>query len=422
MNIKMERSFSELYRKICILMIWITVLYSTVIQQKFFHIPYGMIILGIIILLSFSLVLNDIDISPTIIMTREFSGFIIFMIYMLVIGIIKSPSISNHISQWITSLEYMFIMVVISSIIISSGTDMFHYMLLFEALVLSVIFLIDPVLYSAGRYSISLDMNPNGLGMFFTSGIWALLYGVQKRKIPIVLALILVSLFTYCILYTGSRKAFIAAWLVIILWTLVCFIPDLKDSSIENKIFLLSVLVIFIFIVFTFFSNIYSSFAISERMDSLIHGVTENDRAELYKEGFILFKKSPILGIGFQGFKYYYDTYTHTTLVEIPISGGIIGAFLYFVPYFISIKKCIRLYSLTKKSSRYSSQNNSVKFLLILWVVMLFYCTCIIHHYQFESFVIFGIIFGQSSYLEKDIIDSFDANNGYQKKYKYLKE
>ena len=59
---------------------------------------------------------------------------------------------------------------------------------------------------------------------------------------------------------------------------------------------------------------------------------------------------------------------------------------------------------------------------LILWVAMLFYCSCIIHPYQFDSYFVFGIIFGQSAYIEKKILtQQVDYNKMQDRRCKWIK-
>lgn len=421
MSFNKENSFYDFWNKVCVITIWVTVLYSNVIQHKFFQIPHGMLLLGLIIIMSFIFIHNNRTIDPNIILTRESVGLICFMAYMLLIGLVISPDIKSHISQWITSLEYMFIMIVISSLILSSGTESFHLLLLFDAIILAIIFLINPVYISGGRYSISTQTNPNGLGMSFTSGIWASLYLVHKRKIPTIICLSFVGLFVYCMFFTGSRKAFIAACLIIGLWILFIFIPDLNQKNILHSIFIVFSVIIAINLLGNIFLNFYTNSAISERMGNLLHEVTDSNRARMYRDGLILFKQNPLFGFGFQGFKNFYGGYSHATLVEIPVSCGIIGTIFYMLPYLISLKKCFTLFFVTKDNNALFLENEKIKYLLILWIVMLFYCSCIIHHYQFESFIIFGIIFGQSSYLEKTIIVQKSYSEKLSKKWKYIK-
>lgn len=61
---------------------------------------------------------------------------------------------------------------------------------------------------------------------------------------------------------------------------------------------------------------------------------------------------------------------------------------------------------MSKDDERFVIECKISKMLIILWIVMLFYTTCIIHPYQFESYIIFGLIFGQSTVLYKKITTS----------------
>ena len=421
MSLIKDDGFSEYCKRICVVTIWATVFYSTVIQQKFFHIPKGMLLLGAAILFFYILSLSNSIVSLQRIVTDESFFMIIYMLYMVPIGCITSSNIGDHISQCIRSMEYMLIMIIISSLIIETNTESFHSLLLIEALVLALVFLARPVHYAAGRYSLSSEMNPNAIGMAFTSGIWSALYHEQKKKISLVFAFMCVLLFGYSIMLTGSRKALIATALIIVLWIIFCFIPDLNNKNIIQESITIIFIIVTILAIGHFFPNIYADSIISERMGNLLQEISEGNRINMYKDGWTLFKSNPILGIGFQGFKNEYGFYSHATLVEIPVSSGTIGTFLYFIPYYLSIKKCLGVLLVTKQNKNLYSENNTIKHLLILWIVMLFYCTSIIHHYQFESFIIFGIIFGQSTYLEKTIYEKNKLLILSNKKWKYIK-
>ena len=117
---------------LCIILVWITVLYSVIIQYTIIEIPKGMLVFGSFVLILFLFSLSHKAFNLDYIFTKESSWMLGFMVYMLFSGIITSPSIDNHLSQWITSLEYMFMMIVISAIIMNSGTESFHYMLLIQ--------------------------------------------------------------------------------------------------------------------------------------------------------------------------------------------------------------------------------------------------------------------------------------------------
>ena len=409
------------FRTICIVMVWLTVLYSAIIQHKFFQIPYGMIILGVSVLLSFMLAHIDQPFDIDALLSEEGLLLLAYMAYMLLIGCLFSPSIGNHISQWITCLEYMFLLIVISSVIKETGTGTFHILLLIEGIVLALVFVLNPVNYGGNRYSISQTMNPNGLGMAFTAGIWEILYQHAKKKTNLIFCALIILLFGYCIILTGSRKAFLSMGVIILLWVLFCYIPSIRENRGNRSIFAIIALIVIGSIFIRVFMNLYSGSEIAIRMNNLLYEATEGNRSNMYRDGFKLFKLNPLFGSGFQSFFYEYGSYSHATLVEIPVSSGIIGSIIYFAVYFVSIRRTVRLYKFTKGIPEYALNNAKIKMILVLWGVMLFYTTCIIHQYQFNSFIIFGIIFGETAYIEQHLPKMVSVPENKKEGYKYIK-
>ena len=404
MTVIKHNDSSAFYHRICIVVIWLIVFYSSIIQYKFIEIPHGMLLLGSALLFFFYLANIGKPFVYRESITEENIYMLWFMAYMLATGLLFSPDRSNHISQWMTCLEYLFVQIVIAFIIQKTGTDTFHILLLIEALVLACIFVIDPVEYAAsGRYSIAPDVNPNGLGLGFAAGIWAVLYRQHKTKQPLIITGALVALFGYCILMTGSRKSLLGTGLILILWLLFCFLPSLKEKGEGRGIVAFFIMLIIILFIGYEFVNLYANTTISSRMDDLFFEVSKGERSNMYRDGYDLIKQNPLFGIGFQGFQYYYGSYSHSTLVEIPVSGGIIGALLYFYIYFYSLKKIIYLHNKTKREKCYNAENIRIKMVLILWIAMVFNTICIIHPYQFDSCILFGIIFGETASVKKTL-------------------
>ncbi len=404
MDIEEKGKPSNYYFDACIVMIWLTALYSGILQYVLFKVPNGMLLLGIAVLLTFLLYHNANHFDFHRLLTKESRYMLVFMAYMLVIGFLFALDRKSHISQWVTCMEYLFLLVVISSMIKDTGTNTFHVLLFFKAVLLAAVFLWRPVYYAGNRYSISLEVNPNGLGMGFATGIWAVLYRQQEKKLNLIFSGALIVLFGYCIIMTGSRKSLIAAGLTIILWMVFCFLPSLKERGVLQGIFAIIILVILVVVITQEFLKTYENSEIASRMDNLLNETTEGKRSTMYREGFEMLEKNPLFGFGFQGFAYVYGLYSHATLVEIPVSGGIVGTIIYFIPYFISIKKSILLFRKTKNNHELISCHTRVKMILILWTVMMFYTTCIIHQYQIESFMLFGLIFGETAYIEHKIV------------------
>lgn len=404
MRTEKNKNYTLSYHSLCIVMIWSISIYSAIIQNLFFEIPYGMLIFGVAILLFYYLTNSN---KPFIFreeITEENIQLLWFMAYSLIAGLLFSPEKSSHLSQWITCLEYLFIQIVIASLIQSSGTDTFHTLLVAESIILAVMFIRNPVNYqNSGRYSLSADINPNGLGLGFVAGIWAILYKYQKKKVPLILTGVLVALFGYCIMLTGSRKSLIGAGIIIILWVFFCFIPSLKEQGTKRGVMTFLIMIVLGTIITRGFINMYADATIATRMDNLFYEASEGNRSDMYRDGFELIKRNPIFGIGFKGFQYYFGSYSHATLIEIPVSGGILGAIIYFTAYYISLKKIIYIYRKSKADKKLEPEQTRIKMIIILWVAMAFYTICIIHPYQFDSCILFGIIFGEASYIESKL-------------------
>lgn len=404
MSIIKKRTSAAFFRNMCIVMIWFITIYSSIVQYVLFEIPYGMLGLGAAVLFCYVKANSE---NPFVIrdaITEEDIRMVYFMAYIFVAGILFAPDRNSHFNQWITCLEYLFIEIVIASIIKNSGTDAFHLMLMIESVLIAVVFLRNPIEYEAsGRYSISEKINPNALGLGFVAGIWAVLYKQTNKKQSLVVTVGLVTLLGYSILLTGSRKALIGAGLTIILWLFICFLPGLKAKGTSNGMISFLIMFVLALIILYEFSNIYGNTTIATRMDNLFYEVSEGKRSNMYHEGYELFITNPLFGIGFQGFKYHFGMYSHATLVEIPVSGGIIGALLYFSAYMLSIRKIIHLYKETRVKAELYIEHNRIKMILILWMVMGFFTICIIHPYQFDSGIYLGIIFGETAYIENTI-------------------
>ena len=427
MNAHERIEYNNLSMHLCIIWIWLAVIYSGVIQDKYFQVPGGMLIFGVGILLTFIASFNKVDLDLQMIFPKEILLLSVYMLYMLPDGVLFSPSIALHMNQWVTSVEYLFVLIVIATIIRCSGTNSFHLLLFIEAIILAVIFLSNPIYFDGGRYSISTKVNPNGLGMYFSMGIWGALYFNNKRKIPIAGSLGLSAIFLYGIFLTGSRKALISALIIIGLWFVFILLPEIRTTNWLWGF----VVIIFVVLIGWYLGRrllpAYENSIIADRMRNLGNELSEGHRADLYRYGWLLFKKHPIFGVGFQGFKYYYNLYystmyySHATLVEVPVSGGVIGSCIYILSYVASIYRCVYIFFYYKKDAHHNDELKACKMLLILWVVMLFYTTCIIHPYQLESFIYFGVLFGESLVLYDKTKDTKQVEAVLHNRSKYIK-
>lgn len=392
-------------QRFCLAVVWIMTIYSSLLQNRYFKIPNGMLIFGIIFILLFLISINRKQIYLEDFFPKEEKYQLFFLIYMLAIGSIFAVSFPAHISQLISTVEFFVVMVLTAYIIRKTGTDSIHLMLLIIGIIAALIMIFNPVPLGNGRYSISIDSNPNGIGMTLASGIWAILYLQNKKKMPMLAVFVIVGFLGYALLLTGSRKSLIAAGIIIILWLAFVYLAGLRNENIIKAIAKLLLICGIMVVLISLFLDAYSGSEIAERMLRLQYEASEGDRYQFYQYGWNIFKENPVIGIGFQGFKYFAKSYSHSTFVEVPVSGGIVGSLLYFASYVVSIRKLITLFMATRREKADAVINTDIRMLLILWFAMLFYCVCIIHPYQYDSFIIFAIIFGQTGYIEKTLAE-----------------
>ncbi len=381
--------------------IWLMVIYSSIIQPKFIQIPNTLVILGIFMVLFLLGGLKTSELSIKKLLTTEARLMLIFLLYMTLFGSIVSPNIDMHFSQLITTAEYTALMCGIIIIISKKKRyDSFIFLQLLIAIVYMIFLLADPVNLGNGQYSITNDTNPNGLGMSLTLGIWSILYFVSTKKTPIIIGAGGAALLLYGVFLTASRKAFIAAVLIFLFWVIFCYLPTIGQKGALRAVFSFLALVIIFSGLIVFAMSQYKGSVLAARMLKLSYEASEGSRSDMYRFGLKLFQAQPLFGYGFQGFRYYYGVYSHASLIEVPISGGIVGTLIYISTYLISIGKCIKLWWTTRRQPELNAEANIVRMLLVLWVAMLFYTASIIHMYQFDSFIIFGIIFGATRQVE----------------------
>ena len=197
----------------------------------------------------------------------------------------------------------------------------------------------------------------------------------------------------YCILATGSRKAFICATLFIAIWMFVMAKtvndfqnPFDKDSrSFFNIIFGLFLIMVVVIGVPT----ITSSYAFRK----ILSGGDETSdgyRIIMYKEAWEYFKSNPIFGIGYGMFKYSSSLhrFSHSTYAEMLSCCGIYGVVVYFIPYFYIAKNFI---DNLRKKHNYITEMRNLTF-GIHFLIMLFLGFGMIHFYNEKFMLMFGIM------------------------------
>lgn len=237
--------------------------------------------------------------------------------------------------------------------------------------------------------------NPNLLGINMVLGLAGIMYCFKTLKTKWI-AFVGISLFTFIIVICGSRKALLAAIVLIMLWIVFEFRIYFKHIKPEYKIIYIIITTIIVFFFSGYIINMYLNSGSFERMVELLNGWSNNSRLSLYKTGWKLFKDNILFGIGFGQYKVVagYNLYSHSTYIESLSCLGLFGSILYFVPY-------IKLMFFYINSVINRELNSDKRISIMLFVVLLFLGIGMIHFYELSVMIALSTLF---MYKNKDKI------------------
>lgn len=186
------------------------------------------------------------------------------------------------------------------------------------------------------------------------------------------------SIFYKFIFMVGALVSFVMAMAscskktLIIMFTFWVCIFVYKQIGSKNFVRGIKYLVIFILITITMvylIQNITIFSGIATRMKSLFSflevgkgGVSEVERASFISQGIQYWLQSPIWGNGLGSSVYYMGMYAHNNFVEILMSLGILGFFVFYYPIVSTIKN----YIMYKKRTRSEDELTILSFALLI--------------------------------------------------------
>ena len=372
-----------------------SLLYSNLIQQRIIVVPY---MLQTISLLVVVIVLFDKKLSLFWkYISKGFKFQIGFYILILPIGLITSPKFSDHLNQCFQCYEY--IIITLSMLYYSITRNSFDFILnslVLLFLIMCLIFTISPVMYSGvegkAQYSLGYNYNPNTLALNLNLCLWILLFNVSRNKINYVLVIPFIVMLFRSVILTGSRKGFIAFLICIALWIATVYIPLSNKKIFISKILRMIVIIITVSYLYVMFIPIYLNSRLAFRMRFLSDEAYGGIRNDMYRVAIDLFKRSPIIGHGMQSFQhYYYGLYSHSTISEVLVSGGLLCGTIYFLSLLYIAKSLFSLENWSKQNHIYGARIQA-RMGCILLILMLFYAFGIVHIYSLSSFICLAII------------------------------
>jgi len=197
--------------------------------------------------------------------------------------------------------------------------------------------------------------NPNTFGFNLLLCSTALLYFWKNNTslIKRIIIILLMCIFSYGIIISASRKAFLGFALLIFLWLFFCYRKEiLRRLSLFIPILL--ALGGLYFATDYMISNTYLGKRFQGKIGREMSFVErENKRITLYKDGLNILKQNPVFGVGLGNFKVYstYGIESHSDFIEIITSTGIIGFSLYFFIYISLWRRLSRVQKQTEDPS-----------------------------------------------------------------------
>lgn len=280
---------------------------------------------------------------------------------------------------------------------------------LFIAVALFIAILVITVGYGEYRLTYSEDVNVNGIGVTMMFGIAFLLYYFIDKPKNILNTIVYISLtlfLLYITMRTVSKKAIIGSLLLLVLWFIVCYGKAFKNMGVVKRTIILVFLGIVAYFSYQWFINERSSvyqyllFRFG-RLNANDNGSTQ-ERLYLIKEGFAQFLDNPIIGVGFNNFRYHnmYNTYSHCFYIELLVCCGLTGAALFFIPL-LNVIRCFTYELRVSKLSGYYLLRTKCKYLLCIYFGLLLLAVTQIIFYEFELMYCLAVLFGYACLLRQ---------------------
>src|SRR5699024_4707649 len=368
-------------------------------QDVVFKIPIAGTLIGAVITVCLAFHLFNQKKIPVKTVNFELISWSVFVVFAISAGMYIAVNVDIMLSSMFTFIQFLllnFIMIYIS--IYDQKIDYFINLFLFLSMlsaftiVFWILYYISDILSMlseltivfcgidniSDRISMSYETNPNTLGLIMVIGIFCVFYNMQtSRKVVTFFLIFLLFAFSYVIILSGSRKAFLSAVIIIILW-LILKLKTLLVSRRENVIKGIVTLVLTFIIGIFLFNKFVVDTLLFERLANLFDS-GDNTRIEMYKESWLLFKDNPLLGVGMENFREVssFNRYSHSTYAEMIASTGIIGVILYFFPYITMFSQILKLSRSREKKLKYQSN-----LILIMFGVILFLGIGVIHIYS----------------------------------------
>lgn len=344
------------------------------------------------ILLVLSVFFNILG-TNRVFMGKYITWFAAFIIYALVTGAVVIVGQDPFVMSMRHLLEYFVSFYLIYSFS-KEDRNIDFSVIVFIILAVAMSFFNLVMGEGINRITFSENLNVNTIAIVMMFAIGFVLYCFIREKVTIVgwaIGFSLIALFIYMILITVSKKAILGTGFLIGFWALWCTGKKSSNSPFRKLILFCVIMggLYFGYDLFVKYMPTQYEYLLL-RMSQLAEGSSSDKRRELIIQGFEVFSRYPIIGVGLNNFRFYtsYNTYSHCFYSELFACTGLFGASLFFIPFFTGVKSALKRFFEEKDMI----VKNQIRFIIAILICLMGTSIAQIIFYEYELIFILGVI------------------------------
>lgn len=248
--------------------------------------------------------------------------------------------------------------------------------------------------------------NANSVGLIAAVGAASAYFLLPYIKLPKILLLFCIGVFTVLSIFTGSRKAILLLIFVLSAYTVLSHYKN-KKITVSFLFLALGILIVLLFTNETLYRIMGS------RIENMVKGFfgegtdegSFNERQNMIISGLRYFSEKPLFGHGINGFMNLYGDefgnygYAHNNFVELLVGIGLIGFTIYYSIYIYL------LYNLSIKTIREKDNISAFLFSVIVSYLIMQYAFVSYNDFLNNFFLLVGIAYIRSFKRKNAIIE-----------------
>ena len=277
--------------------------------------------------------------------------------------------------------------------------DWFMKIVIFTALLSGIYALVAGENYYGG-IRLSAHNNIHIFSLILVLGVFALAYRSKKTITSLLIHGIPTLFLYYCIIESSSRKCFIAASVIIVLWIGNVLHDAIKDTENSfSRILIIAVVAVILFLVYSRFSAFFATSRTFARFQTFTDEDSNSSRIAMYIKAFDIFMEKPLFGGGFDQYQFWSGGggYSHATYAEAIADFGLLGSVIYFAPIVAVAWNLYKLSFFTSKSYHSRIAFTLLVVELFLGIGQIFF---IEPQHMFAFFMIYWIEMNESRQFE----------------------